>query len=73
MYYIINKTTNKTIKYEGSFPSDFVEKMLNNQEDLIIISTYSNTVKVPYELEAHGSIYWEWEDYPIKDYLEHYQ
>ena len=43
------------------------------QENLIVISTYSNTVKVPYELEENGTIYWDWEDYPIKDYLKHYQ
>ena len=69
MYYIVNKTKSKTIKYEGSFPSDFAERMLNNQEDLIIISTYSNTVNVPFKTEYGLDDGWIWEEYPITDYL----
>ena len=73
MYYIVNKTRNKIFTCKGSFPITILDRMLKEQENLIVISTYSNTVKVPYELEENGTIYWDWEDYPIKDYLKHYQ
>ena len=45
-YIVINKTRQLTTKYEGKFPS-FVEDFLEAGEDIIIISLYSDTVKIP--------------------------
>ena len=48
MYIIINKTKGINFKYEGGFPAEGIEDMLEEDDDLIIISYYSNTIKVPY-------------------------
>ena len=48
MYIVINSTKRTSKIVTGSFPIDEIELMLNNGENLIIISLYSNTIKVPY-------------------------
>lgn len=48
MYIIVNKTLGTEIKYQGNFPYDILIEMLESGNDLIVISTYSNTIKVPY-------------------------
>ena len=70
MYIIINNTTRKNTKIEGSFPQDLVVEMLEKGDDLIIISTYSNTIKIPY-LEPDSNNYGETKsslDWAFKDY-----
>ena len=57
MYYIINKTTNQTTTHHGDWPN--LNEQLTNGEDIIVISVYSNTIKVPY-MENDC---WEWKDY----------
>jgi len=65
MYKIINKTQNRTSLIEGNFPGEYLAQLLNRGEKLIVISTYSNTIKVPYSTELNGIIQWEYEDYPL--------
>lgn len=63
MYLIINSTTNKTSRAEGSFPIRTLEKMLLNEEKVIVISLYSNTIKVPYRVDHYYEPSWEWDEY----------
>lgn len=46
MYKIINNTQRKTFIYFGAPPRK-LDEMIENGDDLIVISTYSNTIKVP--------------------------
>jgi len=65
MYIIINKTKQSCIKTTGHFPN--LDKELDEGDRIIIISLYSNTIKVPYNVEYNGVKEWEWEDYPVDD------
>lgn len=65
MYLIINKTKNKKIKCVGNFPSNMLEEWLNEGDKIIVISTYSNTIKVPYFVYSNGETAWEYEDFPL--------
>lgn len=65
MYTIINKTTGSKMNHVGSWPSETLEKMLNEGDRLIVISSYSNTIKVPYLVKENGIKSWEWEEYPF--------
>jgi hypothetical protein len=68
MYKIINKTKKATINLSGSFPSDYIEKMLNDGDQVIVVSLYSNTIKVPYidtDENGYGENVWAWTDYPF--------
>ena len=63
MYVIINKTQRKEFRITGSWPSDIVDYMLNNGDDLIVISTYSNTIKIPVGFGTECEDEWEWKEY----------
>lgn len=65
MYIIHNKTKRTSHQYEGSWPSELLEKQLEKGDRVIVISLYSNTIKVPYKLEYNGITEWEWEDFPL--------
>lgn len=66
MYIIINNTKNKTIYIVGGFPN--VEELLNQGDQIIIISLYSNTIKVPYvDRIEYGEKIWEWIDYKLDE------
>jgi len=60
MYILINKTTNTTTNHTN-LPD--VDDLLNEGHDIIMISTYSNTVKIPYVEECNGITEWWWKDY----------
>jgi hypothetical protein len=69
MYIVINVTTKKTSNIEGSFPSSFIEQMLNKGEEVLVLSFYSNTIKFPYCVRQASS--WDDENYPAEwDYRE---
>ena len=68
MYIIINKTRQSKIVHKGSWPGNYLEKMLDKGDKVIVISHYSNTIKVPYSVECNGIKEWEWEDYPFAPY-----
>jgi hypothetical protein len=69
MYIIINNTLKTKTKIEGSFPSTLVEEMLENDNDLIIISHYSNTIKIPFinkdyhSYSTKSGYEWDFKDY----------
>lgn len=63
MYTIINKTKGKNFKLTGDWPADTLEQMLCDGDNIIVISTYSNTIKVPvYDImsDTHA---WNWVDF----------
>lgn len=64
MYYIINRTTNITTKVSGGWPD--LDPLLNLGDDIIVISTYSNTIKVPFiESVEYNVNVWEWKEYRL--------
>jgi|LakMenEpi03Aug12_release.lakeMendotaPanAssembly.Ray.scaffolds.fasta_scaffold3178657_1 hypothetical protein len=65
MYIIINKTRETCTKHIGDFPD--LEEWLDKGDRIIVISLYSNTIKVPYKLEHNGIVEWEWEDYSLSE------
>lgn len=68
MYIIINETTGKNFCRKGNFPTVEMERMLNNGEDVIIVSLYSNTIKIPYidhSQNGYGENVWEWKEYKM--------
>lgn len=65
MYIIHNKTTQKSFSHEGSFPIQYLEKALDAGDRILVISLYSNTIKVPYLEEFNGVKEWCWEDFPL--------
>lgn len=75
MYIIINKTQRAEYKSEGAYPYEYVKYMLEAGDDLIIISLYSMTIKIPfvdknYRNEEYKSGYqWSMKEYPLPEYL----
>lgn len=65
MYIIINKTKQTRTTHEGSWPGGSLETQLNKGDIIIVISLYSNTIKVPHKLEYNGIEEWEWEDFTM--------
>ncbi len=65
MYIIHNKTKNTSWKLDGQWPTESIDKMLENGDRVIVTSLYSNTIKVPYCIELNGIKEWEWESYPL--------
>ena len=65
MYILINKTRKTSDKYVGRFPIDILEEQLNKGDQIVMISLYSNTIKVPSYTDQYGVKEWEWEDYPF--------
>ena len=60
MYTIINKTTGKNYSHIAHWPMMLLEYMLDNGDELIVISTFSNTIKIPVERVEHGDGESEW-------------
>ena len=65
MYIIHNKTKNTSWKLDGQWPTDSIDKMLEKGDRIIVISLYSNTIKVPYYVDYNGVKEWEWESFPL--------
>ncbi len=63
MYIVINKTTGMNTIHSGNFPLIYLESLLNNGDSVIVISTYSNTIKVPILDNICNE--WEWIDYDL--------
>lgn len=64
MYIIINKTQNKCVKETGEFPTDAVTEFLEKGDKIVVISLYSNCVKIP-QLAKDKSV--SWDDYCFPD------
>lgn len=68
MYLIKFKSIKKRedILVEGNFPSELIDSLiLEENEDIIIISHYSNTIKVPFIIEENGVKYCEFLEYKL--------
>jgi len=65
MYKIINKTTGVTEIHKGDFPNEYLEKLLFEEQRIIVISYYSRTIKVPYVKIESCQVTWDWEDFPF--------
>ena len=63
MYVVLNQTKKKEFRITGGWPGDVIDYMLNNGDDLIVISTYSNTIKVPVSFGTQYRDQWEWREY----------
>ena len=63
MYAIINNTQRKEFRITGGWPGDIIDYMLDNGDYLIVISTYSNTIKVPVCFGTKFQGEWEWKEY----------
>lgn len=71
MYIILNKTKNETKIHEGSWPSFYLDELLDNDNDIIVISTYSNSIKVVDNVKEDffGKVY-TWKEYDFTLGLE---
>ena len=70
MYTIINRTTKENIQISGDFPYRTLIEMLEKGDDLIVMSSYSRTIKVPYldeDSNNHGQTKSS-KDWLFKDY-----
>lgn len=66
MYIIINKTNNTSKTIEGNYPLVLVDTLLDLNQDIIIISLYSNTIKIPAGVEIlNGIKEYLWTEYPL--------
>jgi hypothetical protein len=70
MYTIINKTKKTFINYKGDFPYEELIELLENDNDIIVVSRSSNTIKIPYldmDSNNHGKTKSS-KDWLFKDY-----
>lgn len=69
MYIIINRTKNTSFSYMGGWPSRTLEDLLKDGNDIIVISHYSNTIKLPVYVgnlyNIPGELEYDWKDYKI--------
>lgn len=66
MYIIINKTNKTSKTIEGNYPLVLVDTLLDLNQDIIIISLYSNTIKIPAGVEILNGIKdYLWTEYPL--------
>lgn len=64
MYLVINKISGKTTVNKGDFPLVLIEDLLSSGNDIIVISLYSQTIKVPTFFNTSIGE-WEWVEYPL--------
>jgi hypothetical protein len=70
MYIIRNKTKKTSINYKGDFPYEELIELLENDNDVIVVSKSSNTIKIPY-LDMDSNNYGKTKsskDWLFKDY-----
>lgn len=67
MYIIINKTAKSIDRIIGDWPDKYLNLMLNKGDKLIVISLYSNTIKVPSSQSVNwdSTIEWKWDEYEL--------
>ena len=56
MYIIIDTTTEKVWKHEGSYPINLVDSLILKGHNPVIISTHSNTIKYHYKTIIENGI-----------------
>jgi len=65
VYQVINRTANKIVNYKSVWPEGLLSILLEQGMDVIVISKYNKTIKVPVKVEENGIVSWEWKDYPM--------
>ena len=66
MYIIVNNTKNSFSKYEGSWPMEYIDGLLDKNNDIIVISLYSNTIKVPDGFDVlNGIKEYNWKEFKL--------
>jgi len=66
MYIIVNKTNNMFVKYKNNWPVNYINGLLENNNDIIVISLYSNTIKVPDGFEVlNGIKEYNWKEFSL--------
>lgn len=65
MYFIINRTKDESYTHNGFYPDNFIEELLKQGDDVIIISTYSNTIKIPKLKVENGETELDTKEYNI--------
>tara|TARA_R110000868_G_C10717827_1_gene750536 strand:+ start:56 stop:292 length:237 start_codon:yes stop_codon:yes gene_type:complete len=65
MYIIINNTTRERLSHEGNYPGNYIEDLLNKGDDVIVISLYSNTIKIPQLEVINGLNEWSNKEYSL--------
>jgi hypothetical protein len=65
MYIIINKTDNTQLSHIGAWPGKLLDRLLFSGKEVIVISLYSNSIKIPTVHEQYGEKESEWTNYPL--------
>ena len=65
MYIIVNNTTRERFTHEGYYPGNFIDDLLNKGDDVIVISLYSNTIKIPQLKVINGINEWSNKEYSL--------
>lgn len=67
MYIVINKTKNKTFYHQGNW-NDEIDDMVHDGDDLIVVSLYSNTIKVPVQTGIDDDLepIYGWDEYKME-------
>lgn len=61
MYTIINRTKTTVEYYTGNWPDEYLNKLLDQGDQVIVMSSYSHTIKIPVKCDVFDE--WEWTDY----------
>ena len=66
-YYIINRTTGSTAAHKGSWPGSALDTLIGLGNDIIVVSTYSNTIKIPTDQfeTTEGDMSYNWKEYKL--------
>ena len=67
MYKIVFSCGKRSITIEDNWPDDMIENFLKEGLDCIVISTYSNTIKIPYFGEDWTGKVVKWKEYQFSD------
>lgn len=62
MYTIINRTNNSIEYHTGNWPDAYLNELLDQGDQVIVMSSYSHTIKVPVKSDLFVDE-WEWTDY----------
>ena len=66
MYKIIFENGGKSIIVKGNYPVDIITSALKEGKSLIVISTYSNTVKIPFlDKDIYGEEFLDAKEFSI--------
>ena len=68
-----NSPFTRISQVEGNFPYFMLIEHLEKGNNVLVISLYSNTIKVPYKVVENGDEYWEFEDFNVDTSISKYK